>query len=400
MLGAELPGSSIDIPVQCRQARAGAVHMNERANNLAHAAVRTTATLRSTRGLTILAWLFSILLTLALAEFGLRIYIDNFALGRNLANSPRLLLQIPGSERIYGMVPNLPPPVGTNSLGFRGREFAAEKPAGTFRVLMLGDSITFGNSVSWDETFSHQLEEQLNASATGMRFEVLNTGVSGYNTRQELATLREIGLGLAPDIIVLNVCLNDSDPVKQLYGVALKNETTVSGWSDVNVRTIVDSSYLLTLLKHAVTDVIKRTGGNVRTLNSPKLFLDSRVREAAWQKMKAAMAEIHEEASQAGIPMAVIIYPYSSQLSLPAERRVPQQDLLAFFSARGVPALDATPAYADSGQAMFVDEYVHLSPQGHKRIAAAIADHLLAHGLLPVTTPGRPTAAAAEKPAD
>jgi lysophospholipase L1-like esterase len=223
-----------------------------------------------------------------------------------------------------------------------------------------------------------------------LRFEVLNTGVSGYNTRQELATLREIGLRLAPDVIVLNVCLNDSDPVKQLYGVALKNETKVSGWADVNLRTMVESSYLLTLLKHAVTKVIKLVGGNVRTLNSPKLFLDSRVRETAWQKMKATMAEIHEEASQAGIPMAVIIYPYSSQLSLPADQRVPQQDLLAFFATRGVPALDATPAYTKLGQSMFIDEYVHLSPQGHRQIAAAIADHLLAHGLLPVATLGRP----------
>jgi lysophospholipase L1-like esterase len=360
--------------------------MNERADSLSPAAGNNTAPRRPRLSVFVATWIVSIVMTLGLAEIVLRIYIDMFALRSNGSEESRLLQGIPGSDRVYGMLPGLAPPIKTNSFGFRGREITLAKPAGVFRILMLGDSITYGNSVNWDETFSYRLEERLNNTRAAPRFQVLNLGVSGYNTSQELATLRELGLKFAPDVIVLNVCLNDSDPVKQLYGVSLKNKTRITGWSDVNLRTIVDISYVLTLLKHASTDVLKAAGVDVKSLNSPGLFLDSRVREKAWQLMKNDMREIHATAKSAGMPLTAIIYPYSSQLSLSSENRVPQQDLIGFFSTEQVPAMDATPVYQDLGQAMFVDGYIHLSAQGHARIAAAIEKHLALHEMLPATT--------------
>src|SRR5688572_1079159 len=181
--------------------------------------------------------LVSILVTLTLVEIALRIYIDNLTPERRQPTGTALLKDIPGSERIYGLTPRLPPPTRINSFGFRGPEIALTKPSGVFRILMLGDSITYGNAVDWDQTFSYQLQQLLNDQGSSMRFEVLNLGVSGYNSRQELASLRELGMQFAPDLVVLNVCLNDSDPPKHLYGIALKNETSIKGWSDLNFRT-------------------------------------------------------------------------------------------------------------------------------------------------------------------
>ncbi|HVJ12595.1 MAG TPA: hypothetical protein VNC62_13585, partial [Burkholderiales bacterium] len=76
----------------------------------------------------------------------------------------------------------------TNSHGLRDvREFPYEKPAGTLRVLALGDSHTQGYEVRQDATYSAVLERAL--IANGFKAEVLNAGVSGFSTAEELAYL-------------------------------------------------------------------------------------------------------------------------------------------------------------------------------------------------------------------
>ena len=107
--------------------------------------------------------------------------------------------------------------VTTNSLGLREGERLRAKPPGTYRIVALGDSITMGWGVSQDMTFPAQLERQLNARPPrgfpeGLRYEVLNLGVGNYNTVQEVMRLKNIGLDLAPDLIILGYFINDAEP--------------------------------------------------------------------------------------------------------------------------------------------------------------------------------------------
>src|SRR5262245_29159034 len=53
----------------------------------------------------------------------------------------------------------------TNALGLRDYEFAEEKPPGTYRIVVVGDSVTFGPGVGLDETFAKRLERKLAADA-------------------------------------------------------------------------------------------------------------------------------------------------------------------------------------------------------------------------------------------
>ena len=97
-----------------------------------------------------------------------------------------------------------------NSLGFRDREHAVEKPEGIFRMLVIGDSVTQGLGVKDDEAvFTSVLERELNERPDG-RVEVLNFGVSGYNTQQEVETLRHKGVDYEPDLVILAYCSNDT----------------------------------------------------------------------------------------------------------------------------------------------------------------------------------------------
>jgi hypothetical protein len=96
----------------------------------------------------------------------------------------------------------------TNSRGFRDtREFAYEKPAGTLRVLALGDSHTQGYEVRQEATYSAVIERYLRRH--GVKAEVMNAGVSGYSTAEALALLENEGYKYQPDVVVLGFYAND-----------------------------------------------------------------------------------------------------------------------------------------------------------------------------------------------
>ncbi len=94
-----------------------------------------------------------------------------------------------------------------NSLGLRNQEIIVPKPENTFRILMVGDSLTQGSGVEQDETFSARLEKLLNNQ--GRKIEVINGGISANSPLVEYLWIREVGLGLQPDLAILNV--NESD---------------------------------------------------------------------------------------------------------------------------------------------------------------------------------------------
>jgi hypothetical protein len=92
-----------------------------------------------------------------------------------------------------------------NSHGYRDRERTMLKPLDTYRLAVLGDSYTEARQVSMETTFTSLAEQALNGRACfpGRRIEVLNFGVPGYGTGQQLLQLRERVWQFDPDMIVL-----------------------------------------------------------------------------------------------------------------------------------------------------------------------------------------------------
>ena len=105
-------------------------------------------------------------------------------------------------------------PVSINSHGLRDREYSERKPPDVYRIVMLGDSTTFGWGVPLDQTVAKILERNLNrVGLPGRgRVEVLNAGVGNYGTVQETAHYRAFDRAFHPDLVVLEYFINDPEP--------------------------------------------------------------------------------------------------------------------------------------------------------------------------------------------
>jgi lysophospholipase L1-like esterase len=111
--------------------------------------------------------------------------------------------------------------VEVNAHGFRGPELARLAPGRT-RVVALGDSVTFGNDLAYADTWPAQLESRLRARLPEL--DVLDLGLGGYDTVQEVATLEALGLAFDPAHVIVGFCVNDVGVVSMSMESAFEPE--------------------------------------------------------------------------------------------------------------------------------------------------------------------------------
>jgi hypothetical protein len=176
----------------------------------------------------IILTLSSILLSLIIVEVAIRVLdplgISYFEEARryHLDKLPDPILvykHAPSFQRTYQGVR-----VVINELGLRDRNLE-KKQDGELRILLLGDSVTFGWGVPIEATFGRKLESRL-ASELGRPVRTVNTGVGSYNTVQEYAVLRTYADVIEPDVVVLLYIHNDIEP----------NDPPFDPWSQVSLQ--------------------------------------------------------------------------------------------------------------------------------------------------------------------
>ena len=101
--------------------------------------------------------------------------------------------------------------VRINHDGFRGPDYPERKPPRVFRVAVLGDSYVEAIQVAEEKTLTAVIGHELSACPVlkGKRVEVMNFGVDGYGTAQELITLRRKVWRYSPDVVVLAIFLGN-----------------------------------------------------------------------------------------------------------------------------------------------------------------------------------------------
>jgi len=241
--------------------------------------------------------------------------------------------------------------VSINRWGHHDTEFPREKPAGEFRALMLGDSVTMGFGVTYDETFSAHLERQLRENATGYSsFEVINTGVHGYSTYQQLRVFEE-SLAFDPDFVAIGFCLNDvTEPfvVSEQYGGVGLDYHGVSQTSTPLVGWIANDTGYGRLLQRLAqraksVEAEKRVEiYNVRRIAEPSRS-DPEIEEA-WRITLAHLEAVYDLARENGKPIVLLVFPFTFQLS-DESLREPQRILLEHAANHGVATIDFAPVF-------------------------------------------------------
>ena len=159
---------------------------------------------------------FSFVIALTL-EVSLRAaFFGKIALNPELMNSYRVILDTPYIQRAantdlyYELKPNLDvihsgKPLVTNSRGLADKEYSLEKPAGTYRVIVLGSSWSMATGVGTQDSYQAVLEERLGNIMSDQRVEVINFGVEYYGLAEIIATARQKAMEYDPDMIIFAI---------------------------------------------------------------------------------------------------------------------------------------------------------------------------------------------------
>jgi hypothetical protein len=169
-------------------------------------------------------------LTLVLAELTIRFIAPQALVSDIVAPDPDVDYRLRPNATGRMTSPEYSAKIKINSLGFRGEEISLTKKPGVRRVLFSGDSFTFGHAVGEHETLPYLVGEELNRSHPGT-FEVINGGVYGYSTANELELFIKYGLPLKPDIVVILVMIHDVSDNSNWYeltddGLLKRKQTT------------------------------------------------------------------------------------------------------------------------------------------------------------------------------
>ena len=125
-----------------------------------------------------------------------------------------LPMAVPTEDRIFDLKPNYHQKyktsefeidIKTNSDNLRDVEHSIDKPPNTYRIVVLGDSMTFGWGVNEEDTWWKILENKLNTNSKNIKYEIINLGVWMYTYDQQYLRLKEKGLKYQPDLVIQGI---------------------------------------------------------------------------------------------------------------------------------------------------------------------------------------------------
>jgi lysophospholipase L1-like esterase len=287
----------------------------------------------------------------------------------------------------------------TNRQGFRDdHDYAYQKRTNCIRVLCLGDSHTEGFESSQHDTFSQVLERY--ATAHHCEVEVLNAGVSGFGTAEELIFLENEGFRYQPDFVVLAFFANDlDDNVKSdlfrltnacLVTNKLEHLPGVRALRPLNnfflTRWLSQNSYAYSLVLNSVWDTMKARLSRKAAETIPAEYAipqaphDKQV-EAYQEQLTSALIQRMSQSCQAhGFQLLIVDIPNRLNSDWTFVSSIPP-GLATVMAEHSRKVFWSTNLFADFQNALpiFVAHgQHHISQLAHDRIGVSLATEILA----------------------
>lgn len=268
----------------------------------------------------------------------------------------------------------------SNSHGFRDYEYTVLKGDGVRRLLVLGDSTTVGREVEhFADIYSKRLESALNGGNADSpdfgKIEVLSLGVGGYQTLQEVETLRLKGLRYEPDAVLLTFCVNDYnlnsdggiyDKLWQYRHLTQGTVPEAPRW-----RRWLRRSRLAFLVGHRLQEPLSE---------QDRLYAERFLGQRS--TVRAGFELLSELQQEHGFPVLVVILPeFHQPFDQYASSEIHQR---VFEDAEGLPGLtvvDLLPYFAATGRDArhLAEDAIHLNALGHEVMADILLPFVQRH---------------------
>jgi lysophospholipase L1-like esterase len=317
----------------------------------------------------------SFLVCAACAEVGLRLFYGN---------NPRFVYpQVQHELTYYGYKPRpnqrgvytTDKVVRTNAFGFRDHEWTVPKPAGRTRVMVVGDSFTFGNALDQENRYTDLLDARLHAVGD---VEVINASAGGWNLDNESAFLRTEALQYEPDALVLAFVINDWVPNGYDRSAPVKMNLSADGrldarpswlrWLPYPVIFWLKSPALVAYLRDRVA-----AAANGDSLDGD--LISNRVDLEHNEYVVATFAELGalKQWSEAHrLPMILLAIPPVNLFWVPRDSPAYLKYLAAFCERQGIGFVDPSPAFWSQKNPTKLYMYPwdnHLAAAGHRLVA-------------------------------
>jgi lysophospholipase L1-like esterase len=302
------------------------------------------------RLLGLLALALGSLAAVVIAEVALRV-LDlapsdgiSTATAREFARVPGIFS--PRQRVVDRSIPQLAHTVTIDSLGYRGDDFPRAKAAGEVRLLLAGDSFTYGSYVGDDATLPAQLQRTLRTACASVR--TVNAGLGG-STIYDQRHLVERALVLQPDAVVLTFSENDVVDLAR----------TPQAWDALAGNRAAKSAFPLSVIyplvrQTALWNLALRVRGRLTNEEAEAAAGDVVAEEAdtAVVRLRAEyagrLATLRDTLGARGVPLVFAAYP--SHLSLNGSQPRTQVDWAVGTAAGlGIPAVDLSPALLAQG---------------------------------------------------
>ncbi len=341
--------------------------------------------------------LTSLFVCLAALEITVRVWNPNIA--------QRGMKQIHESSRFLGwdLIPDTSG-VGSlgeyyriNASGFRGPDAVGDKQPGKLRIMVIGDSFTFGMGVNHEDAYPTQLEKILNRKKRPS--EVINCGVVAHDMWQHNQMLLRKALPHRPDLVILGLFLDDirgsAPPFSGAEGSPLESPFEVwerhgfmsrfSLWNVLkNVNILIEYKYRshrgFTYVKRI--EERKKTIGPSNPTNEYYRIMTGKLEQRKYSEFAAALEWFVEMVREAGAEALVVMIPDSVQLNEPDLQEV-NRFVERMCGEIRVPFVDVTPFLEPGGESLYLFPFdAHNNPKGLRVIATVIADKIIELGIL------------------
>ena len=257
-----------------------------------------------------------------------------------------------------------------NSLGYRDHEHSLAKPKDTFRILVLGDSMTFGQGIdNLKDIIPKKLETYLNENSKKTRFEVISFAHPGYHTDSELYDLYTNGFQFQPDLIYLSYYHNDVPHEPEFLGCNSTDKELIPGEGELNA--LLRRSALYQTINFRFNRLLERQ----KMKPSLTDCINASYASLGWEMQRVFLDVIRMAATFRNIKLMIGIIPLMFKLDEEQPIGMEHSKLADYCKNNGVECIDFLETDfkgKNAGDYIFSKDDRHLNAKGAEIIAKSL----------------------------